>query len=42
MLFKIEELALLLIRMAIQNVQFTTYSYTMLTYTAYQAAATML
>jgi hypothetical protein len=42
MLAKIEELALLLIRMAIQNNQFTTYSQTMLVYTCYQAAATML
>lgn len=35
MLTKIEELALLLIRMALQNVSFTVYSYTMLTYTAF-------
>ena len=35
MLAKIEELALLLIRMALQNVSFTVYSYTMLTYTAF-------
>ena len=42
MLKKIEELALLLIRMSIQNAQFTTYSNTMLVYTCFQAAATML
>jgi|Transcript_6506 hypothetical protein len=42
MLNKIEELSLLLIRMAMQNIQFTTYSTTMLVYTSFQAAATML
>ena len=42
MLNKIEELALLLIRMAMQNVTFTTYSNTMLVYSCFQAAATML
>ena len=42
MLHKIEELSLLLIRMAMQNNQFTTYSNTMLVYTCFQAAATML
>lgn len=42
MLGKIEELALLLIRMAMQNNAFTTYSNTMLVYTCFQAAATML
>ena len=39
---KIEELALLLIRMAMQNNQFSIYSQTMLVYTCFQAAATML
>ena len=42
MLMKIEELSLLLIRMAIQNNQFTTYTNTMLVYSCFQAAATML
>lgn len=42
MLGRIEELALLLIRMAIQNNQFQTYSNTMLVYSCFQAAATML
>jgi len=42
MLMKIEELSLLLVRMALQNVQFTTVSNTMLVYTCFQAAATML
>lgn len=35
MLKKIEELSLLLIRMAMQNNQFTTYSTTMLVYTCF-------
>jgi len=42
MLARIEELSLLLVRMAMQNIQFTTYSTTMLVYTCFQAAATML
>jgi len=33
---------MLLARMAIQNTQFTIYSNTMLVYTCFQAAATML
>ena len=35
MLSKIEELALLLVRMAMQNIQFSTYSTTMLVYTCF-------
>jgi len=35
MLSRIEELSLLLIRMAVQNVQFSTYSNTMLVYTCF-------
>ena len=42
MLKKIEELSMLLVRMAMQNNQFSTYSVTMLVYTSIQAAATML
>ena len=42
MLQKVEELSLLLIRMAMQNVAFSIYSQTLLVYTAFQAAATML
>lgn len=35
MLASIEELSLLLVRMAMQNIQFTTYSTTMLVYTSF-------
>ena len=42
MLGRIEELSLLLIRMAMQNNQFQTYSNTMLVYSCFHAAATML
>jgi len=35
MLARIEELSLLLVRMAMQNIQFTTYSTTMLVYTSF-------
>ena len=41
-LARIEELSLLLVRMAMQNVSFSTYTNTMLVYTCFQAAATML
>jgi len=39
---KIEELSLLLVRMAMQNIQFSSYSNTMLVYSCFQAAAIML
>jgi hypothetical protein len=42
MIGRIEELSLLLIRMAMQNNQFQTYSNTMLVYSCIQASATML
>jgi len=42
MIGRIEELSLLLIRMAMQNNQFTGYSNTMLVYSCFQASATML
>jgi len=42
MLSKIEELSLLLVRMAMQNSTFSTYTNTMLVYSCFQAAATML
>jgi len=35
MFTKLDELALLLVRMAMQNVQFSVYSNTMLAYTCY-------
>lgn len=39
---KIEELSLLLIRMSMQNAQFTSFSTTMIVYTCIQAACTLL
>ena len=42
MILKIEELALLLARMAIQNITFSVYSNTLLVYSCFQAAAVML
>jgi len=41
-LAKIEELSLLLVRMALQNNTFSSYSNTNLVYTCIQAACTML